>query len=299
MNRRRSWFAAAVALPLVACSTAGTAPGAAPVASATRTTLAVEGDPNGIYWDAKDGALLLADDDGNRILRWSDGAGFSVAAQLPEAPPGGAGLGQVVRLPDGALVVTRFGHGRGGDVAVISAQGEVRWLSGLDTARRRIGLTVAPDGTLYDAWFTKSESSGERSGGVSVLSLGGSERDVIVGLKKTVGVLAVGERLFVADQMLDQVLVSERAQPAVHRVFAGLSRPDLLAAGPDGSVFVGSAEGRVYRLSSTGEVVPVDGSFQQVRGVAYDPAGRRLFVVDHDADASDGLRHLLHIVPID
>ncbi|MDC3956246.1 hypothetical protein KEG38_20460 [Polyangium jinanense] len=32
------------------------------------------------------------------------------------APPEGGGLGQVVKLPDGKLVMTRFGHGRAGDV---------------------------------------------------------------------------------------------------------------------------------------------------------------------------------------
>jgi hypothetical protein len=30
------------------------------------------GDPNGLYWNDKTQTLYLADDDGNRILKWLD-----------------------------------------------------------------------------------------------------------------------------------------------------------------------------------------------------------------------------------
>src|SRR5690606_29210830 len=96
----------------------------------------VEGDPNGIHWDASARVLYIADDDNNRILRWSDKGGIELVAALPAVPGGSAGLGQVVRAPDGTLVVPRFGGGTAGDVVYVDAEGNTGVVSGLDPTRK-------------------------------------------------------------------------------------------------------------------------------------------------------------------
>lgn len=291
----RGWAALAVSVLVGACAASPAAP-QRPLAPSP-VTIAVEGDPNGIFWDALEHRLLVADDDGNRILSWTDAAGFSVLRELSGAEQK-AGLGQLVRLPDGTIVVARFGRGADGDVIVVPPGAAPHDVPGLDPARRRIGLAVAPDGVVYGAWFIK-QGNESRIGAVSELSLEGGEREVITGLEKPIGVLATAESLFVSDQRRGQILIAPRTVPAHATVFASLPQPDLLAAGPEGSLFCGSATGGLYRVSAGGEVTRLGGSYRQVRGVAYDAEGRRLFVVDHDPDASDGIAHRLHILPVD
>jgi hypothetical protein len=80
---------------------------------------------------------------------------------------------------------------------------------------------------------------------------------------------------------------------------AMIPRPDLLAAGHNGSIYSASASGSVYRIAASGEAAVFHTGFRQVRGVAYDESRHRVFVVDHDADESDGIRNLLHVLPDD
>lgn len=261
------------------------------------TAIDVDGDPNGLWWDADEGALYLADDNGNRILRWTDADGFSLAAELPEASADGPGLGQLVRTSDGTLVVPRFGYGTSGDVVYVNAAGSSGVVPGLDVERRRIGLTVADDGTLYDGWFVSSD--GGRVGGVSVLDLAGGETDVLDSLGKPVGLLASGDTLWVTDQDLNQVLTAPLASPDALALLTEVDSPDLLCAGPDGGVYTGGKDGSVRLVSAAGEVTTPASGYQEVRGVAYDAENGRLFLVDHDGDESDGLTHQLQIVPVD
>ncbi|RAL25155.1 hypothetical protein DL240_02795 [Lujinxingia litoralis] len=260
--------------------------------------LDVEGDPNGLWWDDEEQALYIADDNGNRILRWSDAEGYSVVAELPEASARGPGLGQLVRLENGSFVVTRFGHGTTGDVVFIRSSGEAEVLPGLDPQRRRIGLTVSDEGRLYSSWFVRL-SSGERVGAVGALKLTGVESEVITGLSKPAGVLAVDDKLYVSDQGLDQILVATQANPQDYRVLAEVEGPDLIARGPQGSLLSGSVWGNLLRIDADGSTSVVESGFQQVRGVAYDPTHRRVFVADHDPDESDGVTHYLRIVPLE
>jgi DNA-binding beta-propeller fold protein YncE len=134
------------------------------------TSIPVDGDPNGLWWDEAAAALYIADAKNNRILRWTDAAGFSTAAELPPAPPEGGGLSQVVKLSDGKLVVTRFGHGKAGDVVYANPDGTV---PNLDLLRHRIGLAAMSDGTLYEAFFFSKD--GVKSGGIARIDLTGSE----------------------------------------------------------------------------------------------------------------------------
>lgn len=254
--------------------------------------LLVDGDPNGLWW--QDGVLYLADDNGNRILRWTDAQGFGLVADLPAAAPSGAGLGQLIRMADGTWIVTRFGGGSAGDIVFIPPGGTAQIVPGLSPERRRIGLTVTQDGRLFDGWFVRL-SSGERVGAVGELNLAGTETEVITGLKKPVGVLAVGSDLYVSDQDLGQILRAPLTNPSGYSVYAMVPGPDLLAAGPSGVLFAGSTEGAVYRLDNGTPSVLVSG-YQAVRGLAYDPIQRRLFIVDHDPDGDE---HRLHCIPVD
>ncbi|MCA9691285.1 MAG: hypothetical protein KC636_16900, partial [Myxococcales bacterium] len=132
-------------------------------------------------------------------------------------------------------------------------------------------------------------------GAVGSLSLAGSETPIIEGLGKVVGVLALGGALFISVQNEDEVL---RADPSDGRVTAfavGLEEPDLLAAGPDGSIFAGARDGSVSRIEADGSFTKVVTGLQEVRGVAWDDAGQRLFVAEHDPDESDGVTHAIRV----
>ncbi|TKD03465.1 hypothetical protein E8A74_25865 [Polyangium fumosum] len=261
------------------------------------TSIPVDGDPNGLWWDETAAALYIADAKNNRILKWTDAAGFSTVAELPPAPPEGGGLGQVVKLPDGKLVVPRFGHGKAGDVVYANPDGTSGTVPNLDPLRRRIGLAATSDGALYEAFFFSKD--GVKSGGIARIDLAGTEAEVVGGLKKPVGVLALGGELVVSDQVAGTVLRMPIASPDKQFVVAKVPEPDLLCAGPEGSFFTGGKAGSVRQVLGSGEVKERSGGFQDVRGVAYDGKNKRLFVADHDRNEADGITHLLRILLVD
>ena len=260
--------------------------------------LAVDGDPNGLWWDAATETLYLADDDGNRILTWTDAGGFASAGALAAAPADGPGLGQVVRPPDGTLVVTRFGGGTAGDVATLAPDGTAGVVSGLDPERRRLGLTVGPDGALYDSWYVV-DGAGVREGAIGKLDLSGAETPIVESLGKPVGVWATDGRLYFTDQEVGQLLSALPDGSDLQVVAADLPEPDLLCGGPGDTLFTGGANGEVRQISLSGEVTLFAPGFREVRGVAYDEKNTRLFLVDHDPDEADGLENFLQILPVD
>lgn len=260
--------------------------------------VSIDGDPNGLWWDDAEQVLYVADDSGDRILRWTDAGGFALQQDLTAGPAEGAGLGQLVRTADGTLVITRFGHGTAGAVVFVPPSSAAQDVPGLAVERRRVGLTVAADGQLYDSWFVR-QASGERVGAVGALSLAGTEREIITGLKKPVGVLAVGDSLYVSDQDLGQILKAPLSDPAEYTVLASVPAPDLIAAGPGGSVFAGSGGGDLYRIEPNGDASVFQAGFDTVRGVAYDPTNRRVFVVNHVGHEAQGVTHSIQILPVD
>lgn len=272
--------------------------GADPDADRGPTEMPVDGDANGLWWDAPNRRLLLADDNGNRILQWTDAEGFSTLSDLAAGPPDGAGLGQLVLGTDGTIVVTRFGGGSAGDIAYVLPDGTKGIVPNLDPERRRIGLTLAPDGKIFDSFFVRVGEN-ERVGSVGEVGLEGSEPEVITGLGKPVGVLAVGTDLYVSDQDFGQILKFPRADTTQQTVVADVAGCDLLALGPDGDLFSGTTSGEVVRVKPSGDVAVVATGFISVHGVAYDEANRRLFIAEHDEDETDGVDHALHILPID
>lgn len=257
----------------------------------------LDGDPNGLWWDADSKTLFIADDQNNRVLKWTDAEGLGLVADLPPAPGTGPGLGNIVRLPDGTLVVVRFGYGTAGDVVFVRPDGTTGTVPGLDPERRRIGLTLASDGQLYDTYFVRRNNA--NVGSVARLTLDGTEQEVIGALQKPVGVTTVGDALFVSDQVTGKIYRSTLADPQNYTTYATLSSPDLLAVGPNGLLMTGSREGKVYSIDTSGTVGVLASGYQQPRGLAYDAENKRLFIADHDGDTSNGATYFLQIYPVD
>lgn len=290
-------FPLLASLLLPACGSTSDATGGNGAVDRGPTRIDLDADPNGLFWDAASGTLYIADDNNNRVLGWTDEGGITLAADLPAAPPDGPGLGQVVKTPDGTLVVTRFGFGTSGAVVFVRPDGQAGEVPNLDPIRRRIGLAVGPDGALYGTFFVSI--NGVKNGSVVRLDLAGTETEVITGLQKPVGVVAAGGDLIVSDQDRDLVARAPAASPSDLAVIAQLPAPDLLCEGPDGTFFTGGKEGSVRQIQGGGQFSELAGGFQEVRGVAYDAANRRLFIADHDGTEADGVTHALHILPID
>ncbi|HEY1097972.1 MAG TPA: hypothetical protein VGF99_03550 [Myxococcota bacterium] len=262
------------------------------------TSIPLDGDPNGLTL-RDDGTLLIADDNNNRVLAYVDGEGTSVFADLPTAAANGPGLGAVAVLDDGRLVLPRFGFGSAGDVVVVEPDGTSRVVPNLDATRRRIGAVQGPDGTVYIAGFVVV-GDGRKLGTVWRLDLDtGAEVSVLDGFAKPVGLLVVGDTLFISDQERREIATARFPDLDDVSTFAsGLPSADLLSAGPDGALFTGSKDGDVLRIDSAGAFTIVASDFQEVRGTAYDAVNRRLFVADHDGDEGDGFTHALKIVPV-
>jgi sugar lactone lactonase YvrE len=72
---------------------------------------------------------------------------------------------------------------------------------------------------------------------------------------------------------------------------------DLLVELPGGDLLTGGGPA-ISRISPAGAVTALaTGGFEQVRGLAYDPTGRRLFVIDHSATV--GVADQLRILPLE
>ena len=251
-------------------------------------SLAIDGDPNGLYWDATSSTLYIADDGNNRILTYTDAAGLVQFANLPAAPASGPGLGQLIPLPDGSLLVTRFGYGTTGDVVQVmpnsSGGATSAIIPNLDPTKRRIGLARADDGTIFDTYFTKNGTG--YVGAVASLTLAGVETDVVTGLQKPVGVLVIGPTFYMDDQDTNELYTTPLtfdggASPGTLTEFAQLPDADLLCVGPSGTIFSGGADGNVRQIDSSGNVTVFATGFTAARGVAYDAANGRLFIANH------------------
>lgn len=249
------------------------------VAPPTTATVALDGDPNGLFWDAASSTLYIADDGNNRILAYRDGAGISKYADLPTAPANGPGLGQLVRLADGSILVARFGFGTTGDIVQVKPDKSSAIVPGLDPAKRRIGLAVTPDGTIYDAYFVKTGSG--YVGAVASVTLAGTETDVVTGLTKVVGVLATSDTLFMDDQTQGKLLEAPLSAPKTVAAVADLPSADLLCAGANGSIFSGGSDGNVRAIDGSGKVSVFATGFVAARGVAFDAVNHRLFIANH------------------
>ena len=175
----------------------------------------------------------------------------------------------------------------------------------MDATRRRIGITTAPGGALIEGWFIRGGT-----GSISQLSVtggAGSERELVTGLGKPVGLAVAGDQLFVSDQNTAQVLVYSlavvRAQPAtaaagkVLATFTTADGLDLMTAASDGTLYLGGTGGKLFQISPSGAVKTLASGWPAIRGVALDERNRRLFAAVVGAQASDPSS--IRIVPLD
>ena len=228
-----------------------------------------------------------------QIERWTDAGGFVPVASCPR-DNGKLSLGGLVHADD-AFITPGFGFGSAGAVYVLGA-GSARSVPNLDPARRRIGIARAPDGMLYDTYFTVA--GGASKAGIAKLDLATGETDLVALAGKPVGIIATADTLYVADQDQAAILAFHRAAPGGATLIAkALPGADLLAQLPGGDLVTGGKRGTVSRVHvATGAVATIASGFAQVRGLAYDPAKHRLFVVEHDTATS---RQHLYVVPYD
>jgi len=262
-------------LALAAC---GPASKPAPAAPSTPAGIALDGDPNGLFWEEKRARLIIADDAHNRLLSWQEGHAVAVLAELP-AESGKGGLGQPVVDEAGNVLVPRFGHGTGGAVLRIDAAGRAVPLAGLDPARRRIGL-AASQGRLFETYFVRAAD--HREGGAAEIESNGTEAAIGV-FRKPIGVVVMNDALFVADQDEGAVFQCATRAPGNCKRLAALTEPDLLAIGPDGSLFTGGRGGQLRQIRRDGTVSVVAAGTGEIRGVAWDAAGKRVFLARRSA----------------
>jgi len=258
---------------------------AADVAVPTTASISMPGDPNGLYWNATSNTLYIADNANNRIVTYTDAAGITPYASLPAASASGPGLGQLIPLSsDGSLLVTRFGYGTMGDVVHVATDATSTVLPGLDPTRERIGLTQAPDGTIYDTYFVSNGTG--YIGSVASLTLTGTETDVVMGLQKPVGVLIAGGSFYIDDQDTNALYTTSVTAPGTLSQVALLPDADLLCEGANGTIFSGGADGNVRAIDSSGNVTIFASGFTKARGVAYDGLNHRLFIANHVGETS-------------
>jgi sugar lactone lactonase YvrE len=260
--------------------------------SPAHLTIDLPGDGNGVVWDARSSTLYLTDDTHDQLVAWTDAGGFAPVGGFPAATK--VGLGALVRIADGRFVTTSFGFGTDGAVYTLEDR-TAATVPNLEPARRRIGLARAPDDKLYVAYFVVQPGSKHR-GAVARLELSGAETDLeIPGLAKPVGLAATDKLLYIADQERAAIVAYAFETGAVTTVASELPSADLLTLLPNGDLVTGGKKGAVYRVGKTGAVATIASGFEQVRGTAYDPAKKRLFVIEHSVVTS---HHKLHVLPL-
>ncbi len=94
--------------PLVRCSDAASdGPGEDAPVERDPKAIPLDGDPNGLFWDAESETLYIADDQNHRILKYRDGEGVSLAVALPDAPPKSTHMGKALGRRSSWLALAR------------------------------------------------------------------------------------------------------------------------------------------------------------------------------------------------
>jgi hypothetical protein len=206
----------------------------------------------------------------------------------------------VVKRPDGTILTASFGFGTQGTLFAMTGAGASSALTGLDPARRRIGLAQA-GGVLYASYFVGGGGGSQTGGVASVTIAAGAATEVEIaggstsaGFKKVVGLAATSGAVFVSDQAQGKIFKIAVPGFAVSTV-ASVPSADLLALMPNGDLLTGGTG--VHRVTQAGAVTTIFTGFEQVRGLAYDPALRRLFIIEHSATV--GVPDKLHVRPLD
>jgi hypothetical protein len=287
---------------LAACASSTPQPHPIAPAPSADIALALPGPANALHWDDATSTLYLVNEKANTLVAWTEHGGLKEVAALP-ARPAGVALGDIVMRPDHSLVVASFGFGTEGTVIAVAGD-KATAVTGLEPTRRRIGLAIDPSGNLYSAYFVAAGKGVPPEGGVSVISLDGSsatEREIAgpstnAGFKKIVGVAAARDSIYVSDQALKTIFKLGVPGYTLSPV-ATVPAADLLMLLPGGDLVTGGGP-TVTRVSPSGTVSTIAGPhFTDVRGLAYDAAHHRLFVLDHDKDHHADTVHTLAVEP--
>jgi hypothetical protein len=130
-----------------------------------------------------------------------------------------------------------------------------------------------------------------------------TERDLVIGLGKPVGLAMVGSMLFISDQTNNRIVklvlhvaLAANAPTVANDIFVNVKAPDLMAAAPDGTLYTKCGEHGLCRFSPTGEAAEIATDFDEPRGVAVDPVRKRLLTVDRASSA--GRPSYLRVLPI-
>ncbi|WP_156393074.1 hypothetical protein [Burkholderia sp. Leaf177] len=293
-----AWSASA-ALLLAGC-------GSAQVASVPQR-VALDARPNSIAIAQTDNRIYITDDKTNSVLTSKDGKTFVLFATIPPVAGQPNALSQVTIATDGTLLIERFGFGTSGAVIQVGADKSVSMFSGVDPARRRLGLAVIGPGKLLSTWFVK-EGNAPATGGISLITYdetthAASEHNVLSGLAKPVGVAVLGDVVSISDQANNMILRTSLAGLLDHSRAGGLKTqvvkingPDLLAIDKTGTLYTKCNVTAVCRISSDNTVTELANDFDDARGVAIDSNHHSLYVVDRAKGAS-GVSSL-RIVPL-
>jgi hypothetical protein len=292
-------LSASAVLALAAC-------GSAQVASAPQQ-ITLDARPNSIAIAQTDGRIYITDDKTNNVLASTDGKTFVPFAAIPAVTGQPNALSQATFSADGTLLIERFGFGTSGAVFEVGADKSVSMLSGIDPARRRLGLAVIGPGKLLSTWFVK-EGSAPATGGVSLITYdksthAASEHNVLSGLAKPVGVAVQGDVVSISDQSNNMILRTSLASLLDHSHAGGLKTqvvkingPDLLAIDKTGALYTKCNATAVCRITPDNTVTEVANDFEDARGVSIDSLHHLLYVVDRAKGAS-GVSSL-RIVPL-
>jgi hypothetical protein len=263
---------------------------------------------NGIAVRPADGALFITDDRSNRILLRQGSAAFATYAALPVVDGQPNSLSQLAFADSGQLLIQRFGFGSSGAIFEIDGSGAATQLTGLDSVRRRLGLALVDQGRLLSTWFIKDKDR-PISGGLSLVSYdplnhAATERDLLTGLNKPVGVAVVGDSVFVADQAGNAIfqaslaqLLSQASPSAPDARLAQLKNPDMMAADKNGTLYTKCNTGDLCAIGTDGTVSVMAGNFHDVRGVAVDAQRRLLYVIDRSAATSGPVTNI-RVIPL-
>lgn len=253
------------------------------------------GPANGVFWDNTAKILYFTDSNAGKLMTFTDAGGVQVAGDLP-ADALGINPGGI------AVVGTNFitpnfhsGDSAANQLFIVDPTGaKTKETTGLPTANHRIGIAVQ-GGVLYDTFFTGNTQTA--AGFIGKLTVDvdtgvASETPITFAtdpmFKKLVGMVATADALFVSDQSNKTIVkVTVTGTAGVATPVGTVTDADLISMMPNGDLIVGGSG--VHRLTQAGvETQLFSGeTFHNVRGTAYDPTGKRLFIVNAATTAGD------------
>lgn len=128
---------------------------------------------------------------------------------------------------------------------------------------------------------------------VTIAGAAATKTEIASGFHKAVGVVATPTAVYVSDPT-DRAIFQITVPGYAVSQLASVPAVDLLAILPGGDLLTGGGP-TISRITPRGEVTTLPGGgFEQVRGLAYDAAKQRLFIIDHSVTV--GLPDKLHIL---